>query len=67
MALTLVALPVEAKIIKAGDDAAEIAAGQWLQIRFGDENDPTVMLEVQCPAGKKWTAHAYVSIEETDV
>ena len=66
MGLVLLELPIEAKIIKAGDDVAQVVAGQWVQIRTGPEANPIVMLQVQCPQGKKWAAHVYVNIEETD-
>jgi len=67
MSLTLVEVPVDAKIVKAGDDEVAAVAGDWIQIRHGNIDSPAVMLQAQCPVGKKWAIHLYVSIDETDV
>jgi len=65
MPLILIDVPVEAKLIRAGDSQIILAAGDWLQIRHGNPENPTVILQEQVPQGKAWKAHVFVTIEET--
>lgn len=63
MALTLTdrLLPGTAK---SGAETVEIAAGEWLRVQYGAAGDPTTMIQVQVPSGKKWTANIFVDILE---
>jgi len=46
-----------------GDDNFELTAGQELKVE-GPQED---ILRAVCPAGKKWSIHVAVVIEETDI
>lgn len=48
-----------------GKDTITISAGQYLSIRHGPEESPTVDVEEQVPAGKTWSAKIWVEVVET--
>ena len=50
--------------IKAGHATLAIAAGQSLKVETSPEGDE--VLDVECPAGKAWSAKVDVTITETD-
>jgi len=50
-----------------GNEIFDIPAGDWVQIRHGDPNDPVEVLEEQVPVGKAWNVHIQVTITETDI
>ena len=64
MALVLMDVPMEAKILRSGNDLVELTEGEYLQIRRGTLSDPTIVLQEQVPEGKKWMLRVYVSIDE---
>lgn len=63
MAITLVNESVNRED-KIGDDNFEMTSGQSLKIKtsLGGEE----ILDVKCPAGKKWLVHVAVVISEYD-
>jgi hypothetical protein len=66
MAIVLEEKIIQAKIIKSGHEEIELPAGQWIEYRYGTPEAPTVLLQAQVPAGKKWKLTANVYIEELD-
>ena len=52
-------------VIKSGQETdISITAGQSLKIEISPGGDE--ILEVECPAGKMWTARVIVEVTETD-
>jgi len=47
-----------------GDQTIEVSAGQTLKIETSP--DGIEVLSVDCPAGKSWTVHIQVTINEID-
>jgi len=57
---------LQAGTAKSGSETVELSAEQWLRIQHGTLASPTTMLQVQVPAGKKWTANIFVDLLEQD-
>jgi hypothetical protein len=66
MAIVLDEHLITEKIVKAGFEEVELAAGKWVRIQHGTIQDPVVMFLEQVPQGKKWAITISVYIEETD-
>jgi len=49
-----------------GAETVNVPAGQWVQLRYGAEEEPTTILEGQCPEGKSWAVALTVAINEVD-
>lgn len=47
-----------------GEQHVNVSAGQSIKIETSP--DGVEVLDMACPAGKKWTAHIFLYIDETD-
>lgn len=65
MAIALAEYVHTAKVVKSGNAGAiPLVAGQKLRVETSPDGEE--ILDVECPAGKAWTARIIVEITETD-
>lgn len=48
----------------AASDTLNLTAGQWVQIRHGNPDNPVVDLQEVCPVGKKRTIRIAIEVIE---
>lgn len=65
MAIILIECETLARLVKSGEGDVLLVAGQSVKVETSPGGEE--LLNVECPAGKAWSARVIVEITETDV